>query len=212
MRKTLVIVGCGAAKADESTAAKDIYTSIYFQKKRVYAEQAGDDWMILSAKHGLVDPDATISPYDTRIDDLDSDALDALAHDVGCTLCEWAETMWSNGHDIERIDVLAGQRYLDPLRKRDAFAVTTESPVVLPLQENDLSGIGEQMAWLSDTVEETDDRCIECGVTDRGGFLFEVDGETYCNTCAPAGECYCCGAETGMIPLEGQYKCRDCRQ
>ena len=34
MSKTLVIVGCGAAKRDELTEAQDLYTSTYFAKKR----------------------------------------------------------------------------------------------------------------------------------------------------------------------------------
>ena len=37
MSKTLVVVGCGAAKRDEPTVAKDLYTSTYFQKKREFA-------------------------------------------------------------------------------------------------------------------------------------------------------------------------------
>jgi hypothetical protein len=146
MTRTLVIVGCGAAKRDSEAPAKDLYTSTYFQKKRAYAETIGDDYQILSAEHGLVPHDFVIKPYETHIDDLDDRELDLLAHDVGMDLintCVFEE--------FDEVRVLAGRSYLDPLREREAFA-TAPATVRFPLQEADCGGIGEQMQWLDERV------------------------------------------------------------
>jgi hypothetical protein len=144
--RTLVIVGCGAAKRDTETEARDLYTSTYFKKKRAYAETIGDDYRILSAEHGLVAADDVLAPYETHIDDLDDRELDALAHSVGMELintCVFEE--------FDEVRVLAGKSYLDPLREREAFA-TAPATVRFPLQEADCGGIGEQMQWLDERV------------------------------------------------------------
>lgn len=147
-----VIVGCGAAKRDgphgKSWPAKDLYTSNYFQLKREYAEANGDQWMVLSAEHGLVPPTAELRPYETSIDDLDEGELDQLAHEVGMELIEWVAWEKGNGTTVDEIVVLAGRKYIDPLREREAFHAGIEPTVLFPLQQADLSGIGEQMAWL----------------------------------------------------------------
>lgn len=158
-----VIVGCGAAKRDRELEpgtlqvkrypAKDLYTSTYFQKKREYAEEVGDQWMILSALHGLLPPGEKIKPYDVTIDDLDDDRLDDLAHRVGMTLIEWVTWEQGEGNEVDEIVVLAGKKYLDPLRKRDAFRAGVDARLSFPLQQNDLGGIGEQMGWLKERVE-----------------------------------------------------------
>lgn len=154
--QTFVIVGCGASKADESVEARDLYTSTYFAKKREYAEVLGDDWRILSAEHGLIDPEETVDPYETSIDDLDGAELDELAHDLGIALIEWAEVAGA-----DEVVVLAGRKYIDPLRKREAFHAGISAQVRFPLQQNALSGIGEQMAWLGDRVENGQQETLE---------------------------------------------------
>ena len=62
------LVSCVKTKRDEPAAPKNLYTSDYFEKMRSYAEQYHDDWWILSAKHGLLDPDGEpIEPYDETL-------------------------------------------------------------------------------------------------------------------------------------------------
>lgn len=161
--QTLVIVGCGSAKQDRELEpgtlrmkrypAKELYTSTYFQKKREYAEVVGDQWAILSAHHGILPPDEEVKPYDRSIDDLDDDQLHRLAHQVGMTLIEWVAWEHGEGRPVGRVVVLAGKRYLDPLRERDAFSAGISAHVVFPFQQNQLGGIGEQMAWLGNRVE-----------------------------------------------------------
>jgi hypothetical protein len=62
------LVSCVKTKRNEPTTPKNLYTSDYFEKMRSYAEQYHDDWWILSAKHGLLDPDGEpIEPYDETL-------------------------------------------------------------------------------------------------------------------------------------------------
>lgn len=64
MTRTLVLVGCGSSKREKPCPASEMYTSGYFGLKREWAEQHGDEWRVLSAKHGLLEPSEVISPYD----------------------------------------------------------------------------------------------------------------------------------------------------
>lgn len=62
------LVSCVKSKRETPAVPKDLYTSAYFQKMRSYAEREHDDWWILSAKHGLLDPDGEpIEPYDETL-------------------------------------------------------------------------------------------------------------------------------------------------
>jgi len=68
----LVIVPCGKAKIWDKhpdagpTAAAEAYTGPPFTVNREYAERAGGDWVILSAKYGFLRPaDLIPGPYDT---------------------------------------------------------------------------------------------------------------------------------------------------
>lgn len=178
MTETFVVVGCGAAKQPRELEpgtlrvrrypARDLYTSTYFGLKRRYAETRGDQWMILSAEHGLLPPDEEIKPYDRTIQDLDDEGLDALAHRVGMTLIEWIEWERSNGTRVEEIVVLAGKSYVDPLRERDVFSAGVTPRVEYPFQQLDLGGIGEQMAWLKERVEAGGRQQSFAGVSEGG--------------------------------------------
>ena len=63
---TVVIISCGEAKiwkinpSAGPTPAKDVYISSYFRLNRMYAEKFGDEWFILSAKYGFIEPDFII--------------------------------------------------------------------------------------------------------------------------------------------------------
>jgi len=70
MSKVLVIVPCGQNKIWDRipeagpTAAREAYTGPPFGINRAYAEKFGDEWVILSAKYGIIKPDFQIdAPY-----------------------------------------------------------------------------------------------------------------------------------------------------
>ncbi|WP_368276502.1 DUF6884 domain-containing protein [Halocatena pleomorpha] len=50
------LVSCVKTKQDSPAIPRDLYASSSYQKMRLYAEKEHDEWWILSAKHGLLDP------------------------------------------------------------------------------------------------------------------------------------------------------------
>lgn len=181
-----VLVGCGAAKrdVDEAVEARDLYDSVYFSLKRRYAEAHAirdrNGWCILSAEHGVIPNRLDIEPYDTTIEDLQEPAPDAIresdapAHKgIDTRLDWWADRVaiglnswlrWPfesesapNESPCDRLTVLAGQRYVAPLRERGAFE-GLPGTVRFPFEDQDLGGIGEQMHWLKNEIEAAPDR------------------------------------------------------
>jgi hypothetical protein len=57
MSREIGLVSCVSSKRDTPAPPLDLYTSPYFEKMRCYADSHHDDWWILSAEHGLLDPD-----------------------------------------------------------------------------------------------------------------------------------------------------------
>jgi hypothetical protein len=47
--------------------AKELYNSPWFHKVLSIVEKMGDEWHIISAEHGLLDPNQIISDYDTTL-------------------------------------------------------------------------------------------------------------------------------------------------
>lgn len=65
-----MLLGCVKLKLDRRAAAKDLYRSPLWLRRRAFAEASGYPWLILSAKHGLVDPDTRLAPYDLALGNL----------------------------------------------------------------------------------------------------------------------------------------------
>ena len=68
----MILLGCVKLKAGHEAAAKDLYRSPLWIARRGYAEASGRPWMILSAMHGLVDPEKRLAPYDLALTELDA--------------------------------------------------------------------------------------------------------------------------------------------
>lgn len=140
-RPRISLVGCGSAKRDDPSPARDLYTSGYFSKKREYAEELADRWYVLSAEHGILLPDSTIDPYDTSIDDLDQEELESWSSTV-------IETISLLEDDAIEIDLLAGRGYIEPIRDGlDDLGHDVNEPFA------ETSGIGEQLALLGNRIE-----------------------------------------------------------
>lgn len=61
----MILIQCTKTKRPNAAKAKNLYDeSSYFRKMRNYAQLTGEMWFILSAKHGLVDPETELEPYD----------------------------------------------------------------------------------------------------------------------------------------------------
>lgn len=97
----MILIQCTKSKRDEPAKAKDLYDeSDYFVAMRDYAEATGEDWYILSAKHGLVDPETVLEPYD------DFGLSNQQAREI-------AEEIATGPY--EYVELIAGKQYSNPL-------------------------------------------------------------------------------------------------
>jgi len=98
---TLTLIQCTATKRDGTHAAKQLYDeSTYFRKMRAWAESRDCEYAILSAKHGLVDPDERLTDYDER--------------GVSSNLAKQIAGKLSN-RGVDTIHICAGRDYTDAL-------------------------------------------------------------------------------------------------
>ncbi len=132
----LVLVSCSKSKLDHPAPARDLYCSPAFQMKRAIIEQSEAAWLILSAKHGLVEPEAVIAPYDLTLNTMGVSARQAWARNVLPHLLKRAK---QHG----RIVLFAGQKYSEYLTGPLAAQGITISEPMRGLRQ------GEQLAWLS---------------------------------------------------------------
>lgn len=135
--RTIVLVACGAAKQPRGSAARDLYTSTWFKLARAYAETHGDQWFIMSAKHGLIKPYHWIKSYDKTLP-ASLQEREAWAIDVADLVEQWA-----HGSPAQTtVILLGGKRYRHPLTGWLRFkGYEVEQPLAG-------MGIGQQQAWL----------------------------------------------------------------
>jgi hypothetical protein len=63
----LGIIACSASKADRPLPARELYTGELFKRSLAVAESRCGRVVVLSARHGVLDLDAVIAPYDFRL-------------------------------------------------------------------------------------------------------------------------------------------------
>src|SRR5262245_52457671 len=127
----IALVACCGQKLDRAAPASELYTSPLFKKAAAYS-RTFNGWYILSAKYGLVGPDAVIEPYDCTL--LKMRRSDRLAWGS-----KVVEQMVEEGIAEAEFVALAGAKYTEPL-VRAGLSVET------PMQG---LGIGKQLAWLT---------------------------------------------------------------
>lgn len=67
----LAIIACSASKLDKAAPARDLYTGALFKASLAVAEDMADRVVILSAKHGVLELDAVVEPYDVSLASMD---------------------------------------------------------------------------------------------------------------------------------------------
>ena len=60
---SVILVAGGKAKLSEPAAARDLYVSPLFARRRARAEASGVPWFIVSGRWGLLDPGDILAPY-----------------------------------------------------------------------------------------------------------------------------------------------------
>lgn len=137
------LVSCTKQKREEPARPADLYDpSALFRKARAYCEQEHDEWLILSAKYGVLDPDGpAIEPYDETLTDAGVDRRR-----------EWAQQVK---------DELAKRGLLEPESTFVVHAGKAYYEELVPLLEDDGPtielpveglGIGERLAWYNERI------------------------------------------------------------
>ena len=147
---TYVLVGCGSQKTDEPgmPAAKDLYTSSYFDKKQDFAEEFGDEMYVVSAKFGVVHNQTSIWNYDATVEDIYTDEwLDVVEKNLDEKL-DWTQS--------DEVYVLVGKKYLDAEdhQGRSLRGLLNESPPQVKYPFSQTSGIGKQQQYLDEVIME----------------------------------------------------------
>jgi hypothetical protein len=131
------LVSCVKSKRDDPALPQELYTSDYFTKMRIYAEGHHDTWYILSARHGLLIPDAEpIEPYNETLRDATKAEKRTWAQRV-------VEQM-KDEHLLEQGNVLvvhAGKDYHEEL-----IPLLKDTNVTVEIPTEGLR-IGEKKAW-----------------------------------------------------------------
>jgi hypothetical protein len=108
MPMRVALVSCVKSKLDHPAPARDLYTSALFRALRGYAETHADAWFILSAEHGLVDPNEVLAPYERTLSRMGKPQRQEWASRVKAELA-------SRVPAGAEVIILAGQRYREGL-------------------------------------------------------------------------------------------------
>jgi hypothetical protein len=136
---TIYLVSCVAKKRDHSAPAQDLYTSEWFRRARAYVERTGSRWFILSAQHGLVNPDQVIAPYNRTLNKMNIEERRT-----------WALRVQRQLEDLELpagvcITLFAGERYREFLMDYLLGLGQVDVPMAR-------LRLGEQLNWLGLTA------------------------------------------------------------
>lgn len=131
--KHVVLIQCAKGKQRHKAPARDLYTSPLFRGSLRYAESLNPDAIyILSAKHGLLDTDTVVSPYD--------ETLRAMPTDKRRTWTERVLAELTEVSDLKKdmFTLLAGVRYRE-------FLIDALPNHSVPMKG---LGIGKQLQFL----------------------------------------------------------------
>lgn len=133
------LVSCGKSKVDHKTEAKNLYTGALFQKASAYAERYMD-YRILSAKYGLLHPEAWVEPYDMTLLTMGKAERIKWAREVADDL---------EANNVGGVVIMAGRAY------REFLVPELEARGIIYNVPMKGLGIGEQLAWLKHELEES---------------------------------------------------------
>ncbi len=137
--KKIVLISCVSKKLPHLASAQDLYVSPLFRLNLQYARKLQPDAIyILSAKHGLLDLDNDVEPYNLTLNDMATRQVQAWAEQVLEQIKQRADL--SRDHFV----FLAGLKY----RK---FLVPRLVSYEVPMQG---LTIGRQLQFLSELVHE----------------------------------------------------------
>ena len=129
----MVLVGCVKLKRDRRTEARDLCTSSLFKKRRRYAEECGQPWLIISAAHGLMHPLDYVGPYEQ--------SLNTATERHQFEETAQAAALHLSKEGFTDVEIHAGAAYAEPLERHlQEYLINAWTPLTS-------LGIGHQMFW-----------------------------------------------------------------
>jgi hypothetical protein len=139
---TVYLIACSAKKLPHAAPGDELYQGQAFKLARALAMRDADRWAILSAKHGLVEPDTVIEPYDYALRDASLEKRRAWGARVSAA-------MHARGYRGERVVILAPRAYVLPILA-DRLGSNMFETFETPLRG---LGIGQQLGYLSQQLK-----------------------------------------------------------
>lgn len=139
----IILISCVKKKKTSKDKAKYLYISSLFQKYWQFAQILNPDKIfILSAKHGLLDPEQVIEPYDESLNTMNTANKKIWANNV-------LNQMRDFGLNIEQDEftILAGKNYRQYLIGEHGI-----KNAKLPL--SDVGGIGKILSYLNHQIHQ----------------------------------------------------------
>ena len=133
----LILLGCVAQKRNRPALAKDLYVSPLWEKRRAYAEASGQPWAILSAEHGLVQPDQVIAPYDRSMKPASALYRFAWSRSAADRVIELCRRL-----GIDAVELHAGSAYVE----HGLISALEEAELLVSWPLRGMR-IGEQLSW-----------------------------------------------------------------
>ena len=137
---TLALISCSKGKSSETRHARFLYTSQLFKAVSGYVTGEYRQWVILSAKHGVLNPDETVCPYELSLNSF-----------TRRERMEWSDRTAEQllKMNLSSVHIFAGRHYRDylvPLLEAAGVAVS------VPLAG---LGIGQQLSWYKTKRQQT---------------------------------------------------------
>lgn len=135
----VVLISCVKSKQNQPAKAKNLYVSDLFAKERAYAERSGRPWYILSAEHGLVDPEQVLAPYEAYLPAMPA----SYRRSWGNTVITQLEAVLGDLQGLV-LEIHAGRQYVRPIQ--DGL-LQRGAKVLLPL---DGLRFGARLRWYNE--------------------------------------------------------------
>lgn len=128
-KPALILIGCSRSKLRRAAIARSMYTSERFRTALAISDSLGARFFILSAKHGLLDPNEVIEPYDVDLNEFTSSARARWAAKVCKTLTKHL--------NVRNVCILAEDAYAAPVASALKKAVDGNPKISSPLSRID---------------------------------------------------------------------------
>jgi hypothetical protein len=134
------LISCTRTKRSVPGPARDLYRSRWFQKAVAVAERQARAWYIVSAEHGLVEPERILAPYDQNLTDLSEPDIRHWATRI-------AETLAQRTQSGDEVVILGENSYSAPLRSPlEAAGLRVKEPFRYRNKE-------ERASWLDEMLQ-----------------------------------------------------------